>query len=183
MSSTVATNPVVRSYLESQMVYVLQARDMIAMTTLDSNGLLPLHHALRANDASLGAIKLLARGNKFALRVADRNIAFPLHIACKFSSPQVVKFLLDFDDFAINHRDAEDNSTLHYACLGGNCGAVKLLLKRFVTSVSERNRDNKLPIHLLVESAVDREHDSASGLPRDCKEFLLMRRSCAECRC
>lgn len=69
-------------FLERQMVYARKAQDPIIMTKLDSYGWLPLHQALHDN-ASLGAIKLLVKGNHWALRVADKKVSFPLHIACE----------------------------------------------------------------------------------------------------
>ena len=62
------------------------------MQTLDQNGWLPLHHALR-NNASLGSIKLLLKGNLCAVRVADNRLSFPLHIVSEFSTVGVVKFV------------------------------------------------------------------------------------------
>ena len=51
----------------------------------------------------------------------------------------------------MNNVDANNNSPLHYACRGGKCDVVKYLLEANVPSVSERNNDNKLAIHLLFE--------------------------------
>lgn len=121
---------------------------------------LSLHHALR-NNASLGSIKLLVKGNPLAVRVADSHGSFPLHIASEFSTVDVVQFLVERNESCLNVCDVKENSPLHCACRGGNCGVIKYLLDRHVPSVSERNAENKLPIHLLCE--VDREkvdHDS-----------------------
>ena len=70
------------------MVYASKALDLIIMNTLDNNGWLPLHQALFDN-ASLGAIMLLVKGNTTALRVIDKKLSSPLHIACEFSSTEV----------------------------------------------------------------------------------------------
>ena len=122
------------------------------MATLDQIGWLPLHHALK-NKASLGSVKLLVKGCALAVRVPDNNMAFPLHIACEFSSVEVVQYLMDMrDDRTRNHLDTNDDSILHYACRGGNCEVVKYLLDNPSPHVSERNIDKKLPIHLLCES-------------------------------
>ena len=107
-------------FLQTQLVYARQAQDMTAMTTPDVNGWLPLHHALKDN-ASLGSIKLIVRGNPAAVRVADQKGAYPLHIACEFSPVKVVKYLLElYGDTVLNIVDANNNSPLHYACRGGN---------------------------------------------------------------
>ena len=146
-------------FLQTQLVYARQAQDTTAMATLDEDGWLPLHHALK-DDAPLGSIKLLIRGNRAALQVADQNGVHPVHIACKFSSVKVVKYLVELTGDTLNNVDADNNSPLHYACRRGNLGIVKYLLQANVPSVSERNNDNKLAIHLLFEcgeSILDRE--------------------------
>jgi len=147
------------NFLETQMTYARKAQDIIAMHTLDSNGWLPLHHALH-NKAPLGAIKLLEKGNPCALQVIDYQGLFPLHIACEFSTADIVQFLVELNDSCLDHCDSNKNYPLHHACREGNFGVVKYLLESRVPSVSERNGNNKLPIHLLCESVlgvVDRE--------------------------
>eukprot|EP00579_Thalassiosira_antarctica_P009876 CAMPEP_0201917590 /NCGR_PEP_ID=MMETSP0903-20130614/6949_1 /ASSEMBLY_ACC=CAM_ASM_000552 /TAXON_ID=420261 /ORGANISM="Thalassiosira antarctica, Strain CCMP982" /LENGTH=151 /DNA_ID=CAMNT_0048453677 /DNA_START=27 /DNA_END=479 /DNA_ORIENTATION=- len=131
-------------FLETQLVYARKAQDVSAMTTLDCNGWLPLHHALY-NNASIGAIKLLVKGNPSAIRVADYQLSFPLHISCEFSTADVVQFLVELDDSSLNVCDLSKDSPLHYACRGGKCDVVKFLLESRVPSVSERNGNNKLP--------------------------------------
>ena len=67
---------------------------------------------------------------------------------------------MEFAGDTLNNVDANDDSLLHYACRGGNLGIVKDLLQANVPSVSERNNNNKLAIHLLFEcgeSILDRE--------------------------
>ena len=147
-------------FLQTQLVYARQAQDMTAMTTVDENGWLPLHRALK-NNAPLGSIKLLVRGNRATLQVADQNGVYPVHNACKFSSAKVVKYMVELAEVdTLNNIDAKNNSLLHYACRGGKCDVVKYLLKVNVPSVSERNNNNKLAIHLLLECGsviLDRE--------------------------
>ena len=106
--------------------------------------------ALKEN-ASLGSIKLLVRGNPAAAQVSDQKVAYPLHIACEFSSTKVVKYLVELAGDNLNIVDAKNNTTLHYACRRGNLCAIKYLLEANVPSVSERNNNNKLAIHLLFE--------------------------------
>ena len=141
------------------MAYARTAQDMAAMTTLDSNGWLSLHQALRDN-APLGAIKLLLSAFPIALRVIDGRGLLPLHIACKYSSADVVNYLLELNDTFLNHCDTNKDAPLHHACQGGNCGVVKLLLDRNVPSVSERNDDGKLPFHLLCEASAQVDSNS-----------------------
>ena len=107
-------------FLQTQLVYARQAQDMTAMTTVDENGWLPLHRALKDN-ASLGSIKLLVNG-KSSCSEGSRSewSIYPLHIACKFSSVKVVKYLVELAGDTLNNVDANNNSPLHYACRGGN---------------------------------------------------------------
>jgi ankyrin repeat protein len=151
-------------FLQTQLVYARQAQDMTAMTTVDENGWLPLHHALKDN-ASLGSIKLLVRGNPAAVQVADQNGACPLHIACEFSSVKVVKYLVELAGDTLNNVDANKDSPLHYACREGNLGVVKYLLERNAPSVSDRNNEKKLPIHLLFEC-------KKSKVDKECTEYI-----------
>ena len=139
-------------FLEAQLVYAEKSQDMNVMTKLDENGQLPLHHALKDN-APLGSIKLLIKGCALAVRVPDHNMAFPLHIACEFSSVKVVQYLMDMlDERMKNHSDANKDSIFHYACRGGNCEVVKYLLDEQSPHITKRNADKKLPIHLMCES-------------------------------
>ena len=123
---------------------------MTAMTTIDDDGWLPLHRALK-DDAPLGSIKLLMRANPAALQVADQNGVYPVHIACEFSSEKVVQYLLTLAGDTLNNVDANKDSPLHYVCSRCNLGIVNYLLQTNVPSVSERNNDNKPAIHLLLE--------------------------------
>ena len=137
-------------FLQTQLVYARQAQDMTAMATLDENGQLPLHRALK-DYAPLGSIKFLMRANPAAVQVSDQKGAYPIHIACKFNQVKVVKYLVEFAGDSLNNVDANNNSPLHYACRGGNCDVVNYLLGANVPSVSERNNEKKLAINLLFE--------------------------------
>jgi len=140
------------NFLQTQLVHAEMGEDLLALTTLDDNGWLPLHHALKGK-VPLGSIKFLVRGNPSALRVVTNIGALPIHIACQFSSAKVVKYLLEDDGGrTLQYKDMNEDSPLHYACRGGNLSVVKYLLNRNVPSVSDRNVDNKLPFHLLCES-------------------------------
>ena len=143
-------NTIIVDFLETQLVYAQQSRNTTFMTTIDDDGWLPLHRALKSN-APLGSVKLLMRANPAALNVADQNGTYPLHIACEFSSVNLIKYLVELAGDDLNKVDAKNNSLLHYACRAGNLCALKYLLERNVPSVSERNNDNKLPLHLLLE--------------------------------
>ena len=154
-------NSKVLSFLEAQLAYVEKAKDTTTMTTLDENGWLPLHHALKSN-APLGSIKLLVKGNPLAVRTADNNLAFPIHIACEFSSAKVVQFLAEKFGISVDQRDKNNDSILHYACRGGNPSVVKYLLESHAPLVASAtvNAKGELPIHLLCESMRGEDDDS-----------------------
>lgn len=124
--------------------------------------LLPLHHALSTN-ACLGTIKLLVKANPVAIRTKDENMAYPLHIACEFTSVKVVQYLValegDSSEYILSYLDANEDSILHYACRGGNCEIVKYFLDEHTSLVSsaEVNVNGELPLHLLCEAGKDRD--------------------------
>ena len=72
------------NFLQAQLVHAKMGEELKLLTTLDENGWLPLHEALK-NKTPLGSIKLLVRGNPSALRVITNIGALPIHIACQFS--------------------------------------------------------------------------------------------------
>ena len=145
----------VQAFLNAQLVYARQAKDHRQMTTPDGNGQLPLHRALQ-NNARLGSIKLLVKGNPYALQSPDNNGVLPLHIACQnYDSSVVVRYLIDIDNTTLGNVDRDGNAALHYACLGAKYGTMTTLLEEYdAVSVSRRNAHKKIPIDLLWESNV-----------------------------
>jgi len=153
-------------FLQTQMSYARKARDDTAMRTPDSNGSLPLHRAIRDNEP-LGTIKLLVKGNSDAINVPDGNGMLPLAIASEVSTVGVVKYLAEFVPYRLNACDVNKNYPLHHAGRGGNCEVVAYLLETPISSasVSERNSDGMLPIHLFCE------HVSKQEVEEDTPEF------------
>lgn len=149
----------IEDFLEAQLVYAHKAKDVVAMHTLDEKDWLPLHHALK-DKAPLGSIKLLLKGNPSAIRIADKNMAFPLHIACEFSSIKVVKYLVELSRIPMSYLDMNRDSILHYACRGGNLEVIKYLLGNHLSLVSDTNADSKLPFQLLLEREDEQVRDS-----------------------
>ena len=162
------------NFLQAQLVHAQKAKDTTTMMTPDENGWLPLHHALK-DKAPLGSIKLLLKGNPSALMTANVNIAFPLHIACEFSSINVVKYLIELDvnGRILEHCDTNKDSVLHFACHGGNLGVIEYLLDNHASLVSDMNTDNKLPFHLLLEEFEDERVQKSREFTEVC--FLLLR--------
>jgi len=161
LATSQGNNTILITFLQAQLVHAMNARDKQFMTTPDGNGKLPLHHAL-IDQECLGAIKLLVNGNPAALQVADNDGVFPLHIACQFGTLSVVQLLVGLYDSTLKVCDSKNEFSLHYACRGGNCDVVNYLLKNQMFSVSERNFNYKLPIHLLCETINGKvDHDSS----------------------
>jgi len=138
-------------FLQTQTSYARKAQDETAMRTPDFTGSLPLHHAIRYK-APLGAIKLLVKGNPDAVAVLDGSVRHPLDIACWCSTVNVVKYLAELIPDRLNACDVNKNYRLHHACQGGNCEVISYLLETSMSSsISERNINCKLPIHLFCE--------------------------------
>ena len=158
-----STNTAVVPFLEAQLEYSEKAQDAAFMNTPNKHGWLPLHCALK-NNVTLGSIKLLLRGNPSAVRTVDNKFAFPLHIACEFSSVKVVQYLVEAYSRSVDHCDDNSDSILHYACRGGNLGVLKYLLEDHAHLVSSAtvNAKGELPIHLLCEYGKGKEDDDQS---------------------
>ena len=147
------------TFLETQHAYARKAKDTALMHTLDNNGWLPLHHAMK-DDTPLGSIKWLVKGNPSAVRVFSNIGALPIHIACQFSSAKVVQHLVELDCITVGHLDRNKDSVLHYACRGGNLEVIKYLMKNYISLVSDTNADNELPFHLLLECEDEQVRES-----------------------
>jgi hypothetical protein len=151
----------VQTFINSELVYSRQARNLCLMTTPDGKGRLLLHKALQ-NNVRIGSIKMLVKGNPSAIRSFDKNGLIPLHLACQHhESASVVQYLLDLDATTLDAVDKKGNTPLHYACHGAKYETITLLLEKYnAVSVSKRNADKKLPIDLLWESnkVLDREN-------------------------
>ena len=147
----------VKRFLKAQVLYVRKAQDR----TPDANGWLPLHHALK-DKAPLGSIRLLVEGNPSSVRIADKKLAFPLHIACEFSSVKIVRYLVEEHDgiAMLSHFDTSRDSILHYACRGANLEVIKYLMENHPSLVAsvEMNLNKELPLHLLCEAGKSRKN-------------------------
>ena len=150
-------NREVSVFLTTQFAYAEQMSDRHFMMTPDENGRLPLHTALLEN-ATLGSIKLLVKGNPNAIQTPDNSGVIPLHVACRHhESTSVIQHLIGFDESTLNAVDSLCNTPLHLACQGGKHETIALLVEEHdAVSVSKANAHKKLPIHLLLESDVDK---------------------------
>ncbi len=151
----------IQTFIDTQLNHARQARDLRQMNTPDENGQLPLHRALRDN-VTLGSIKLLVKGNPSAIATLDNRGMTPLHVACQHhNSPKVFEYLIGLNaTVSLRAIDFNHNTLLHHACRGANHDIIAFLSEKYgAASASKRNVNNKLPIHLLLESGsvMDRE--------------------------
>jgi ankyrin repeat protein len=145
----------VQTFINTQITYARQAKDLQQMKTPDENGQLPLHKAFHDYATiTLGSIKLLVKGNPSAIREVDNRGMIPLHIACQHHvSPAVVEYLINLNEVTLGTIDDEGNTALHYACRGANHSIIALLLDKYGSiSVSKQNAQKHLPIDLLFQS-------------------------------
>jgi ankyrin repeat protein len=143
----------VKTFIRTQLIYARQARGHHLMHSSDEDGRLPLHKALRDN-AILGSIKLLVKGNPSAICTFDNRGVIPLHVACQHhKTPAVVEYLIGLNEVTLTTVDREGNTTLHHACCGANYAIIALLLDKYGSvSVSNRNVHKQLPIDLLLQN-------------------------------
>ena len=140
------------AFISNQMIFARQAQDRNVMRT-PVHGMLPLHKAIREN-APLGTVKLLVKGNPEAIDIPDNiNGMLPLDIASMVGTVGAVKYLAELSPDRLNACDMNKNYPLHHACQGVNCEVISYLLETPMSSVSERNVDGMLPIHLFCEFA------------------------------
>jgi ankyrin repeat protein len=116
---------------------------------------LPLHYALMNDEPlPLGTIKLLANAQRIDEECPTRS-TLPLHLACMFSTLNVVKYLVGQNNTLLGEKDSEGNYPLHHACIGGNLKIIYYLVKQdgATESMSTANKDGDSPINLLVKYA------------------------------
>ena len=138
-------------FLETQHNYALKAKDSDELSIPDTNGRLLLHSAIDSDDlASLGAIKLIAKGYPAALSAPFDGL-LPIQMATGSKIAGLVKCLVELEGSSIELEDMSGNNLLHLACQNGNCGAVKYLLEKCAPLASSENKEGMLPVHLLSD--------------------------------
>ena len=180
VTATQESHPQVQAFVNGELVYARQAKDHRLMITPDEHGQLPLHRALQ-NNAMLGSIKLLVKGNPSAVRSVDDRGAFPLHVACEHhDSTSVVEYILGLAHIARDATDRDGDTPLHCACRGAKYGTIALLLEKYGAElVAKRNAQGKLPIDLFwgSEEVGDRESveytESVFQFLKACPEIVM----------
>eukprot|EP00956_Cyclotella_meneghiniana_P014448 scaffold21568_cov33-Cyclotella_meneghiniana.AAC.1 len=126
----------------------------------DGNGQLPIHRVISTRNATLCAIKLMIAANPDSTAVADSQGCIPLHLACRFGTLKIVKYLVGliggFPTVALDTVDHDGNLPLHHACLGGKLDIVNYILEVSPGGVTVSNTEaagGKLPITVLLYDA------------------------------
>ena len=75
----------------------------------------------------------IREGKNQVFNAPDKNGITPFHLACKYASPKVVKYLLDNNhakklDIKVNQADKSGMTPLHIACDQNNYEIVTLLI-------------------------------------------------------
>ena len=160
-SNVTTFHPKIQTFINSQLTYARQARDLRQMNTPDENGQLPLHKALFDN-VTLGSIKLLVKSYQSAISCANNKGMIPLHVACHHNeTPSIVEYLVNLNEVTLGTTDGEGNTALHHACIGANHAIIALLIDKYGSiSVAKRNEHRQLPIDLLFESEAVSDRES-----------------------
>eukprot|EP00956_Cyclotella_meneghiniana_P015689 scaffold24280_cov55-Cyclotella_meneghiniana.AAC.6 len=148
-------SPDLLSFFQSQIQLENQARED---RTIDGNGELPIHRALRNRDVSMGGIKLMMAANPNSINVINSNGHNLLHIASRACNFDTVKYLAGCDDDVLKTLDNNENLPLHYACLGGNVDVIPFIIEQSTFGVTQQNSDKLTPMELLLyEAECDRD--------------------------
>jgi len=116
--------------------------------------------SLRRRDMKLSTVKELFEIFPGYISISDRDGMSPFELACRFSSLDIVRYILELDEKMIDYVDDSGNTPLHWACqrktyvnpsLGGSIqglDVVNYLLEKRMSLVTVANKDGDLPIHL-----------------------------------
>ncbi len=139
-------------FVEKQKEYCsLAHNDDEHLTMPDGHGQLLLHKALADKDVSLGTIKMIVDKQNAAVRVADNDGSYPLHIASMSCKVDILCHILGFDKSAANKVDNGGNNILHAACKTGNLKAIEYIIGRHGSLASKANNKGQFPIVTLLD--------------------------------
>lgn len=139
-------------FVEKQKEYCTLARQGDEhLTTPDEHGQLLLHKALADKDVSFGTIKIVVIEHYTAVRVADNDGLYPLHIASMNCTVNILFHVFRFDKSAVNKVDNEGNNILHSACKTGNLKAIEYIIDRHGSLASKANNKGQFPIVTLLD--------------------------------
>lgn len=98
--------------------------------------------------------ELLSRNNALGLvQYHDKNGCTPLHKACWYNFPlDIIKSMCHLDPTLSTKRSSTDGSTpLHRACARASEDVVNFILATGTHAVSIPNRQNRLPLHDVID--------------------------------
>jgi ankyrin repeat protein len=121
-----------------EIVKLLFAKFDDAVQVPDSKGMLPIHHACSTYTPILPVIAFLAQSHPKGLRQRCLKGDLPLHCACRYSSIEAIKYLLEVYPEAAKNQTGKDNLLpLQLICRKKkpSPAAVKLLAEAFPEGV------------------------------------------------
>jgi len=114
----------------------------------------------------MNTIKALLQIYPDYINILDRDESkTPFELACRFSSSDIVQYMVELDDTLLDHWDEQGNTPLHWACqrrtfgnlkvviiYWGGLDVVNYLLEKQMSLVTVANKDGDLPIHLTSDN-------------------------------
>lgn len=142
---------------------------------IDRKGNTPLHIATMSQNTSQ-IVKLIIDLDPSQGLVRNCSGETPLHIACQYQYTELIDVLLKACPKAVSIKDDDDYLPLHSACQIGDAETVKALLDVDpdpVTSLTVRNGDGNIPIHLICKENASLLHYVLSNYKLD-KVFTIV---------
>lgn len=125
-----------------------------SISKVDNDGYLPLHRALLAENKKpdLEVIKFLVLSAEETILESTSMGEFPLHLACKYSSSTIVKFLVDCFPEVLQYRDRNGSFPLDHALYGDDVDedVLQILLQYYPVLLTFINDDGTLPLHRML---------------------------------
>eukprot|EP01112_Ceratiomyxa_fruticulosa_P008045 TRINITY_DN2086_c0_g2_i1.p1 TRINITY_DN2086_c0_g2~~TRINITY_DN2086_c0_g2_i1.p1 ORF type:complete len:604 (-),score=99.20 TRINITY_DN2086_c0_g2_i1:63-1874(-) len=121
---------------------------------IESEGRLPIHHAVINNDSEMARllVSLGANINYKPNRVNDFfNGVTGLHIAVENRSRDMIVTLLDLGANLEERATKFERTPLHFCCQSGNSLVLKLLIKRGA-NIEAKDKDDHTPLHYAAQS-------------------------------
>lgn len=117
----------------------------------DNFGLTPLHQAIMSNYVDIVKHLVTSGANVSLLTDKKQNI---LHLASRFSSSEILNYLLQETDVDLAQKDQTDRTPLHYATKRGNKDIIiSLLKKKGLSCLQVKDSSGYYPFQYLSFSA------------------------------
>jgi len=144
------------AWLYESVIPVLIEHWPMALRIKTSDGILPIHLALKAGkELSLKTIKDLVDGWPHAVHAQDNSGRLPLHYACEYGcSDDVIQFLVECWPMALRIKKAGGSLLLHLAVSKyqvRSLKAIQMLVEAWPDAVREHDNYGRLPLHRACE--------------------------------